>query len=176
MFCLLNKASRERLGSLLAPVFSCPATIQMNTKCLCPSPLDCFSQRVYCSASLFSRGQTWHCLVHSQVKVLLGILDQLKIWLSQTRLCLTRSMWWAFVRAAVVTLPLVCVKGSYLSVSGRSSMPGVFTRTGANSSSSWLSSCTGANLVQVFQVCPRTNEAPFSMLFEEGKQSCVFLT
>lgn len=88
---------------------------------------------------------------HSSKKIkkkALGIFDQPEIWLSQTCfLCATGFMW----RALVVTHSwhlFVCVKGSYLSVNGRSSMPGVFTCTRANSSYC-LSSSTGTN-------CPDT--------------------
>lgn len=90
-----------------------------------------------------------------------------EIWLSQTGFCVTQFMWWAFVWGAVGTRTLVCVKGSYLSVNGRSSMLKVLTCTRAKSSY-WFRSSTGANLVQVLQVCPHTKRAPFFMVFEGG--------
>lgn len=84
------------------------------------------------------------CTFRLKKKKALGIFDQPEIWLSQTCfLCALGFMW----RALVVTHSchlFVCVKGSYVSVNGRSSMPGVFTCTRANSSYC-LSSSTGTN-------------------------------
>lgn len=51
-----GQAILKRHGSLLALGFSCPATIQMNPQM---SPLDCFSQCIYCSARYSPRWKSF---------------------------------------------------------------------------------------------------------------------
>lgn len=52
----VGRAVLKRHGSLLAPGFSCPATMQMNPQ---TSPLDRLSQCVYCSAHYIPRWKSF---------------------------------------------------------------------------------------------------------------------
>lgn len=71
------------------------------------SSLDSSPQWVYCSALLFNREHTWNCLPAESPSQYIWLTSNL---IFTDSICATRFMWRAFVWAAVVTLPLVCVK------------------------------------------------------------------
>lgn len=169
MFWLLDKAILKRHGSLLAPVFSCPATIQMNTKRLClllTASLSGFATQPCCSADM-----TLPCPVPGESPSRhIRLTSNLIITDSVSRnevhvMSFCPSGGHNSATCLCERLPLFC------KWAGGRACWGFFTRSGANRRY-WFSSSAGANSVQACQACPQMKGASSFMLCEWGKQNC----
>lgn len=157
MFWLLDKAILRGMAAFWLQLPSdSPDEYQMSQ-----SPLDCFSLWVYCSAVQQRTDMTLPCTLPGENPTRCIRLTE--------NLIIMNSVLCNRIHVMSFCLPLACVKGSCLSVNGRSSMSGVFACTGANSTY-WFTSRTGAN-ANSGSISSMSSQKVSVVLFEAGKQN-----